>query len=175
MAQRATAHPDGGKAAGAKAPADLSADLPAFTIELDKSRVHSEVHGEHAHNLGFIQDGLPFDKGARLLKQLFGTPGFEKAKAIFERKIKALEAAFVDTLGLPDDADTNDKVGPTEAVVEDPDGDVNLRMWAMGKARYMPMVIYRVIRTRYARHVSTLAEAKAYLAEIKVVAKAEIV
>ena len=174
MAQPATAHPDGGKAAGAKAPADLSADLPAFTIELDKSRVHSEVHGEHAHNLGFIQDGLPFDKGARLLKQLFGTPGFEKAKAIFERKIKALESAFIDASEV-DDEDTNNKVGPTEAVVEDPDADVNLRMWAMGKARYMPMVIYRVIRTRYARHVSTLAEAKAYLAEIKVVAKAEIV
>jgi hypothetical protein len=48
-------------------------------------------------------------------------------------------------------------------------------MWAMGKARYMPMVVYRVIRTRYARHVSTLAEAKAYLIEIKVVAKGEVV
>lgn len=161
---------DGGKAAGAKVPADL----PAFTVELDKSRVHSEVHGEHAFNLGFIQDGLPFDKGTRLIRELFGKPGFEKAEAIFKRKIKSLESAFVETLDL-DDEDTNNKVGPTEAVVEDPDADVNLRMWAMGKARYMPMVIYRVIRTRYARHVGTLAEAKAYLAEIKVVAQAEIV
>jgi hypothetical protein len=168
MAQPATAHPDGGKAAGAKA------DLPAFTIELDKSRVHSEVHGEHAHNLGFIQDGLPFDKGARLLKPLFGTPGFEKARAIHDRKIKALETAFVEAVGL-DEADTNNRLGPTEEVVEDPDADVNLRMWAMGKARYMPMVIYRVIRTRYARHVSSLAEAKAYLIAIKVVAKGEVV
>jgi hypothetical protein len=161
---------DSGKAAAAKA----AADLPDFTIELDKSRVHSEVHGEYAFNLGFIQDGLPFDKGARLIKELFGKPGFEKAKAIFERKIKALESAFVEAIGV-DEADTSNKVGPTEAVVEDPDADVNLRMWAMGKARYMPMVIYRVIRTRYARHVSTLAEAKAYLAEIKVVAQSEIV
>ena len=161
---------DGGKAAAAKA----AADLPDFTIELDKSRVHSEVHGEYAFNLGFIQDGLPFDKGARLIKELFGKPGFGQAKAIFERKIKALESAFIEAIGV-DEADTSNKVGPTEPVVEDPDADVNLRMWAMGKAKYMPMVIYRVIRTRYARHVSTLAEAKAYLAEIKVVAKAEIV
>jgi hypothetical protein len=159
-----------GKAAGAKVPADL----PDFTIELDKSRQHSEVHGEHIFNLGFIQDGLPFDKGTRLIKELFGKPGFGQAKAIFERKIKALESAFVEAIGI-DEADTNNKAGPTEAVVEDPDADVNLRMWAMGKARYMPMVIYRVIRTRYARHVSTLAEAKAYLAEIKVVAQSEIV
>jgi hypothetical protein len=161
---------DGGKAALAKA----AADLPDFTIELDKSRVHSEVHGEYAFNLGFIQDGLPFDKGARLIRELFGKPGFEKAKAIFERKIKALESAFAEAATVTDE-DTSNKVGPTEAVVEDPDADVNLRMWAMGKARYMPMVIYRVIRTRYARHVSTLAEAKAYLAEIKVVAQSEIV
>lgn len=170
MGNAAMASSDGGKAAGAKAPADL----PEFTVELDRSRVHSEVHGEHAHNLGFIQDGLPFDKGARLIKELFGKPGFEKAKAIFERKIKALEAAFIDASKV-DDADTSNKVGPTEPVVEDPDADVNLRMWAMGKARYMPMVIYRVIRTRYARHVSTLAEAKAYLVDIKVVAPGEVV
>jgi len=170
MASPSTANSDGGKAAGAKVPVDL----PAFTIELDKSRVHSEVHGEYAHNLGFIQDGLPFDKGARLIKELFGKPGFEKARAIFERKIKALETAFIDTLDL-DEADTNNKVGPTEAIVEDPDADVNLRMWAMGKARYVPTVIYRVIRTRYARHVSSLAEAKAYLVEIKVLAKGEVV
>lgn len=161
---------DGGKAAGAKAPADL----PAFTIELDKSRVHSEVHGEHAFNLGFIQDSLPFDKGTRLIKELFGEPGFEKAEAIHKRKLKALETAFAQAAEV-DEEDTNNKVGPTEVIVEDPDADVNLRMWAMGKARYMPMVIYRVIRTRYARHVSTLAEAKAYLVEIKVVAQGEVV
>jgi hypothetical protein len=170
MASPTASAGDGGKAALAKA----AADLPDFTIELDKSRVHSEVHGEHAFNLGFIQDGLPFDKGARLIKELFGKPGFEKAKAIFERKIKALESAFAEASEVTDE-DTSNKVGPTEDVVEDPDADVNLRMWAMGKARYMPMVIYRVIRTRYARHVSTLAEAKAYLAEIKVVAQSEIV
>src|SRR5882757_6378532 len=93
---------DGGKAAGAKAPAEL----PAFTIELDKSRVHSEVHGEYAFNLGFIQDGLPFDKGARLIKELFGKPGFGQAKAIFERKIKALESAFIEAIGV-DEADTS--------------------------------------------------------------------
>jgi hypothetical protein len=161
---------DGGKAAVAKA----AAGLPDFTIELDKSRVHSEVHGEYPFNLGFIQDKLPFDKGARLIKELFGKPGFEQAKAIHDRKINALEAAFA-AASLADEEDTNNKVGPTEAVVEDPDADVNLRMWAMGKARYMPMVIYRVIRTRYARHVSTLTEAKAYLVEIKVVAQGEIV
>ena len=161
---------DGGKAAAAKA----CADLPDFTIELDKSRVHSEVHGEHAFNLGFIQDGLPFDKGARLIKELFGRPGFGQAKAIFERKIKALESAFAEAASVSDE-DTANKAGPTEAVVEDPDADVNLRMWAMGKARYVPMVIYRVIRTRYARHVSTLAEAKAYLVEIKVLAQGEVV
>jgi hypothetical protein len=161
---------DGGKAAVAKA----AAGLPDFTIELDKSRVHSEVHGEYAFNLGFIQDKLPFDKGARLIKELFGKPGFEQAKAIHDRKIKALEAAFAAASEV-DEEDTNNKTGPTEDVVEDPDADVNLRMWAMGKARYMPMVIYRVIRTRYARHVSTLAEAKAYLVEIKVVAQGEIV
>jgi hypothetical protein len=169
MAHPATAQAGDGKAVAAKA----AADIPDFTVELDKSRAHSEVHGEYAFNLGFIQDGLPFDKGARLIKELFGKPGFEKARAIFERKIKALETAFVEAAGL-DEADTNNKAGPTEAVVEDPDADVNLRMWAMGKARYMPMVIYRVIRTRYARHVSTLAEAKAYLIEIKVVAKGEV-
>jgi hypothetical protein len=165
-----TAGTDGGKAAGAKAPVDL----PAFTIELDKSRAHSEVHGEHPLNVGFIQDGLPFDKGARLIKEMFGKPGFENAKAIHDRKIKALEAAFIDALDI-DDTDTNNRLGPTETIVEDPDADVNLRMWAMGKARYMPLVIYRVIRTRYARHVSTLAEAKAYLVEIKVVAQGEVV
>jgi len=170
MASPTASAGDGGKAAVAKA----AADLPDFTIELDKSRVHSEVHGEYAFNLGFIQDGLPFDKGARLIKELFGKPGFEKAKAIFERKTKALESAFVDASGI-DDEDTSNKVGPTEDVVEDPDADVNLRMWAMGKARYMPMVIYRVIRTRYARHVGTLAEAKAYLVEIKVLAQGEVV
>lgn len=169
MASQA-ASTDGGKAAGAQAPVDL----PAFTVELDKSRAHSEVHGEHPLNVGFIQDGLPFDKGARLIDKLFGKPGFEKAKAIFERKIKALEHAFIETLDLDETSDTNNKVGPTEAIVEDPDADVNLRMWAMGKARYMPMVIYRVIRTRYGRHVSTLAEAKAYLVEIKVVAQVEV-
>src|SRR5690242_513831 len=97
---------------GSKAAATAAAELPEFTIELDKSRVHSEVHGEHAFNLGFIQDGLPFDKGARLIKALFGKPGFEKAKAIFERKIKALESAFVEAVGL-DEADTSNKVGPT--------------------------------------------------------------
>jgi hypothetical protein len=171
MGNAATANSgDGGKAAGAKA----AADLPAFTIELDKSRTHSEVHGEYAFNLGFIQDGLPFDKGARLVKELFGKPGFENAKAIHDRKIKALESAFIDASTV-DDEDTSNKVGPTETIVEDPDADVNLRMWAMGKARYMPLVIYRVIRTRYARHVSTLAEAKAYLVDIKVVAQGEVV
>ena len=171
MGNAATANSgDGGRPAAAKA----AADLPAFTIELDKSRTHSEVHGEYAFNLGFIQDGLPFDKGARLVKELFGKPGFENAKAIHDRKIKALESAFVDACKV-DDEDTGNKVGPAETIVEDPDADVNLRMWAMGKARYMPMVIYRVIRTRYARHVSTLAEAKAYLAEIRVVAQGEIV
>lgn len=162
---------DGGKAAGAKA----SADLPAFTVELDKSRTHSEVHGEHAFNLGFIQDGIPFDKGARIIKELFGKPGFDKAKAIHDRKIKAMENAFIDTLDLPDDADTNNKVGPTEAIAEDPDADVNLRMWAMGKAKYMPMVIYRVIRTRYGKHVGTLDQARAYLVEIKAVSQTEVV
>jgi hypothetical protein len=161
------ANPDG-KAAGAKAN-----DLPDFAIELDKSRAHAEVHGEHAHNLGFIQDGLPFDKGARLIRQLFGQPGFEKAKAVYERKIKRLEDDFRAATIVADE-DTNNKVGPTEDVAEDPDADVNLRMWAMGKARYMPLVIYRAIRTRYAKHVGTLAEAKRYLVDIKVVAEGEV-
>jgi hypothetical protein len=171
MGNAATANSgDGGKAAAAKA----AADLPDFTIELDKSRVHSEVHGEHAFNLGFIQDKLPFDKGARLIRELFGKPGFEQAKAIHDRKIKALETAFAQAAQVTDE-DTGNKAGPTEAIVEDPDADVNLRMWAMGKARYMPLVIYRVIRARYGRHVGTLAEAKAYLVEIKVVAQGEVV
>lgn len=161
---------DGGKAAGAKA----SVDLPAFTVELDKSRTYSEVHGQYPHNLGFIQDGIPFDKGARLLPQLFGTEGFEKAKPIHDRKVKALTAAAEQAAAIGDE-DTNNKVGPSESIVEDPDADVNLRMWAMGRARYMPMVIYRVIRARYAKHVSTLADAKAYLVEIKVVAQGEVV
>jgi hypothetical protein len=170
MANPAGTAGDGGKAAAAKA----AVDLPNFTVELDKSRTHQEVHGEHAHNLGFIQDGLPFDKGARLIKDLFGKHGFEKANAIFTRKVKALETAFVQASEV-DDEDTNNKIGPTEAIVEDPDADVNLRMWAKGQAKYMPQVIYRVIRTRYAKHVGTLADAKAYLVEIKVVAPGEVV
>src|SRR3954469_21232448 len=97
-------NPDGGRPAAAKA----AADLPAFTIELDKSRTHSEVHGEYAFNLGFIQDGLPFDKGARLVRELFGKPGFENAKAIHDRKIKALETAFIDASKV-DDEDTNNR------------------------------------------------------------------
>jgi hypothetical protein len=162
------ANPDG-KAGGAKA-----APEPAeFTVELDKSRTHSEVHGEHAHNLGFIQDGLPFDKGARLIRKLFGQPGFETAHAVHARKIKRLEHEARAAAAVAED-DTNNTVGPTEDVVEDPDADVNLRMWAMGRARYMPPVIYRVIRTRYAKHVGTLAEAKRYLVGIKVVAESEV-
>src|SRR4051812_44365032 len=108
MGNAATANTgDGGRPAAAKA----AADLPAFTIELDKSRTHSEVHGEYAFNLGFIQDGLPFDKGARLVKELFGKPGFENARAIHDRKIRALESAFVDAARV-DDEDTGNKVGP---------------------------------------------------------------
>src|SRR3954462_11430490 len=104
-----TANTGDGKAAAAKA----AADIPDFTIELDKSRAHSEVHGEHAHNLGFIQDGLPFDKGARLIRQLFGPPGSEKAKAAYERKIKRLEDDYRAAASVTDE-DTGNKIGPAE-------------------------------------------------------------
>jgi hypothetical protein len=51
------------------APADLPEE---FTLTLDRTRAFAEVHGDQVeHNLGFIQDGIPFDRAGRLVRHLF--------------------------------------------------------------------------------------------------------
>src|SRR3984893_13611797 len=67
-----------------------------LALELDRSRQFSSVHGEHPLNLGFIQDGIPFDKGGRLLGAALKTPEFRHANDILKRKVARLTAEHKD-------------------------------------------------------------------------------
>src|SRR5215831_5781642 len=66
-----------------------------FTLTLDRTRHFSEVHGDHIeHNLGFIQDGIPFDRAGRLIKQLFEKRNAKELEAKFPAAAEAIARKF---------------------------------------------------------------------------------
>src|SRR5436309_767024 len=89
-----------------------------FTLTLDRTRHFSEVHGDNIeHNLGFIQDGIPFDRVGRLIKHLFEKKNakeldakFPAAAAAIVRKLKRLADEHKAALDEPA-AEDSDQVG----------------------------------------------------------------
>ena len=78
----------------ASRPADMAGLPDNFTLTLDRTRHFSEVHGDNIeHNLGFIQDGIPFDRVGRLIKHLFEK---KNAKELDAKKLETSITAFVD-------------------------------------------------------------------------------
>ena len=62
-----------------------------------------------------------------------------------------------------------DQSAPAAKIDDDPDAHVNLGLWAQGKLKLQPHVVYRVAKRRFGRHFNTLAEVKAHLISERVV------
>lgn len=163
-------------------PEAQASGLPAgFILNLDRTKHFSSVHGDQlAYNLGFIQDGIPFDAGGRLIKELFEPgnrktldrdfPGAGKAMA---RKLARL-ADEHKAAAAADIADTANKLGEQQPHDEDPDADIDLVAWAEGKIKLLPHVVYRVAKRRFSKFFRTYAEVVAHMIDQKAIDPSQV-
>jgi hypothetical protein len=146
------------------------AAAPDITLMLDRSRDYAEVAGETEHNMGFVQDKLPFDKAGRLIVKML-TP---EQKALVTRKITRIREAMEEAENAPVE-DTGNTETEQQRIEDDPDSDVNLVLWAQGKVKYLPHVVYRVSRKRFSKRFNSLAEVKEWMIKEKVVEASTVV
>lgn len=145
-----------------------------FEITIDRSRNVAEVHGDAPYNLGFIQDGIPFDKAGRLINELcYDDKEYPHALGIIERKIKrrkqeaeAAKRAVV--------KDTSNPAGEGQKLDDDPDADVDLVAWAKGTQPLVLTVVYRVAQKRLGKHFRSFAEIVAAMVEKKMITQDEV-
>lgn len=147
-----------------------------FTLTLDRTRHFSEVHGDNIeHNLGFIQDGIPFDRAGRLIKPLFEKRNakeleakFPAAAAAIARKLKRLADEHKAALEEPTE-ETSNQLGEQQPHEEDPDADVSLEAWAHGELKLLPHVVYRVAKRRFGKFFRTYAEVVAHMVAARMI------
>lgn len=154
-------------------------ELPdGFTLTLDRSRAFSEVHGDSG-NLGFIQDGIPFDKGARLLKEALGQKDaagdlvYPRALEVIERKVKRKEAERIAAERAKETSTEN--TASAQAVIDtDPDADVDLVAWAKGEEKLLSHVVYRVAQKRLGKHCRTFAQVAEEMVRLKMITEVDV-
>jgi hypothetical protein len=167
-------------AAGESKP--TSAGLPdGFTLTLDRTRAFAEVHGDQVeHNLGFIQDGIPFDRAGRLIRHLFEKKNARELEAKFPdavqamaRKLKRLadehRAAAVARV-----EDSANQLGEQQPHDHDPDADISLEAWASGELKLLPHVVYRVAKSRFGRFFRTYGEVVGHMVAAKMIDPARV-
>jgi hypothetical protein len=169
--------PEGGKSATADESKPASAGLPdSFTLTLDRTRAFAEVHGDQVeHNLGFIQDGIPFDRAGRLIRHLFEKRNAKELEAKFPgaaeamaRKLKRLadEHKAASTTKV---AETANALGAQQPHDHDPDADISLEAWASGELKLLPHVVYRVAKSRFGKFFRTYGEIVAHMVSAKMI------
>jgi hypothetical protein len=152
-----------------KEPADL---LPEdFTFEVDKSRPHAIVCGEHQFKVGFVQDHIPYDVAGKVcvaaLNHKEEAKNWPNAKAALARKKSRLVAEIKAATETPI-TDTNNELGESQQnVADDPDAEVDLVQWAYGNVKLLPHVVYRVAKSRYGKYFRTFAEITAEMVKQK--------
>lgn len=163
-------------------PAATAAGLPEhFTLTLDRTRPFAEVHGDQVeHNLGFIQDGIPFDRAGRLIRHLFEKKNARELEAAFPgaadaiaRKLKRLADEHKAATSTPVE-DTANPLGEQQPHETDPDADISLEAWAYGELKLLPHVVYRVAKNRFGRFFRTYADVIAHMTSARMIDPARV-
>jgi hypothetical protein len=134
---------------------------------LDRSRYFATEHGEFEDAARYWQDGLAFDADGKLVKaRLTPKP---------PRRLDA-EGAVASPPAAPDDSAAAAPEAAAPAAPESPPhGEVDLERWLKGAARYVPTKVFAAVKRRYARRVTTFAEAVDFLVgEVKLVPRADV-
>lgn len=143
-------------------------------IKLDKSRYHSEVHGEAQHGLAAFQDGLPFNHQGELI-QVMITPDLQVIVDKKLRKIAKLQAASApastpQTPPPPPPAASDDKDGDDQNAADDDDEDdgdvsdeVNFEQWLKDEVKYPWHLIAGAAKKRFSKHFKNAKELAEFL------------
>ncbi len=164
-----------------------AAPPPYHLVRLDRSRIHSTVHGEclpddPMYGVAYEQGGLPFDAQGKLVAPNDKHTEPFKAKTadgketihhpLYDDRRRALLARRLERIGKSAHKPTH-KPQPIEAD-EDADGVfsdevdlVNLEEWLRGNEEYEPMVIFATLRKRESRNFNRLRDAIDFLVHEK--------
>lgn len=158
------------------------------TLRVDRSRVHSTIHGERtpgdphvrAH---FQQDGLLFDGQGKLIPELVP----EHLKDKVAKKIRKLNGDKSVALPAPEkEQEPVQQVASDESDDEEEDededddapassDDINIESWLKGQANYQWFAVAKAIRQRFNKNVKDSADAVLFLVtEEQVIAPADL-
>lgn len=142
-------------------------------LRMDKSKYFSTVHGERTPDdrhagVHFYQDGIPFDHDGLAMPEVIDGKD-AKAQATYQRKLRRLattagQSAEEDVAEKPADDDDRDEHDLDDRDVD----DINLEAWARGDAQYPWFAVSAAIRKRYAKQVTSAADAIVFLVNEKV-------
>jgi hypothetical protein len=134
---------------------------------LDRSRYFATEHGGFDNAVRYWQDGLAFDADGKLVKTRL-TPKQP-------RRLGAAGAVASPPAALGESAATAPEAAAPAAPESPPNGEVDLERWLKGAERHVPTKVFAAVKRRYARRVTTFAEAVEFLVgEVKLVPPADV-
>jgi|ERR1043166_3318867 hypothetical protein len=137
----------------------------AHPLRLDRSKYHASVHGEFQGRTRYWQDGLPFDALGELVAEECSAEQLAQADAKAPRPQPANPPRGGEGGGGVDHGRSDGGGDPATQEVAPAltQGEVNLELWAKGEARYLPAAVFKAVRERYNKSVSTFADAIEFL------------